>query len=248
MVTFSYQAICFVSQTFGLCLGWSSSSRSSSRSSYNTKWISFRLFCAFLMSPRTLLIIYHIILLISLSFLCCRSCWYGYFDIWFWNVLRIRFECWPSNLVLVYWTYKLSTRFHIYVIVFYLDGKGGGRFASTSPDTTSSVIPLLISEGFSGKGLSSLLSSFSRVISSLYHDVPVLELTTAFESLCTKLGTSIIPYIWGWLGNPYAILLLQLLLSPWNFFIMSMIAGLCFPFSYTSITSANAGQSFFIIL
>ena len=125
MVTFSYQAICFVSQTFGLCLGWSSSSRSSSRSSYNTKWISFRLFCAFLMSPRTLLIIYHIILLISLSFLCCRSCWYGYFDIWFWNVLRIRFECWPSNLVLVYWTYKLSTRFHIYVIVFYLDGKGG---------------------------------------------------------------------------------------------------------------------------
>lgn len=87
-VTFSYQAICFVSATLGLCLGWSNSSRSSSRSSYNTKWISFRLFYAFwmdLMSP-LYLFIYHIILLISLLFLCCRSCWYGYVDIWFWSV------------------------------------------------------------------------------------------------------------------------------------------------------------------
>ena len=112
-VTFSYQAICFVSATLGLCLGWSNSSRSSSRSSYNTKWISFRLFYAFwmdLMSP-LYLFIYHIILLISLLFRCCRSCWYGYVDIWFWSVDH------PI----------LSHLCHCFLFRW----KGGGRFAST---------------------------------------------------------------------------------------------------------------------
>ena len=46
----------------------------------------------------------------------------------------------------------------------------------------------------------------------------------------------------GSLGNPYA------LLSPLNSFNTSMLSSLGFSFSYTSITSAKAGNIFLIIL